>query len=41
MRRVRKKAAVHQRFWAADAIPTAASVDDRSVAGSLIQALIP
>ncbi len=41
MRRVRKKAAVHQRSSAADVIPTAASVDDRSVAVELIQALIP
>ena len=41
MRRVRKKAAAHQRSSAADVRPTAASVDDRSVAVSLIQALIP
>ena len=41
MRRVRKKAAVHQRSSAADVRPTAAAVDDRSVAVALIQALIP
>ena len=40
MTRVRKKAATHQRSPKADIPSPAASVNDRSVAGSLIQALI-
>lgn len=40
MTRVRKKVATHQRSPKADMPSPAASVNDRSVAGSLMQALI-
>ena len=41
MRRVRKKAAVHQRSTEVGGLSAAATVDDRSVAVSLMQAFIP